>query len=102
MYPTKPSNTQVYSPLGSFVVEQRDKTDKYDQLKRRYEGDAYRWEKGIALSWLLLFVFLIGGSIYNRFGKPEIVAASPAVIATSSAEAAITTTVGSASNPSED
>ena len=78
MYPTKPSNTQVYSPLGSFVVEQHGRTERCDAIKQRYESDTYGWEKGIAVTWTLLLAGLLVGSIYNRLGRPEIGPTSPA------------------------
>jgi hypothetical protein len=95
MHPTKPSNTQVYSPLGSFVVEQHDETERHHTVKRRYEDDAFGCEKGVAIAWTLLIAGLLIGSIYNRLGKPEITATSPA-------QAAIIGTVGSASTHSSD
>jgi hypothetical protein len=54
MDPTKPSNTQVYSPLGSFIVEQHDTTERRDAIKQHYESDTYGWEKGVAITWTLL------------------------------------------------
>ena len=95
MHPTKPSNTQVYSPLGSFVVEQHDTIERSDAIKQRYESDTYGWEKGVAITWTLLLACLLVGSIYNRLGKPEITATSPA-------EAATIGTVGSAPTHSND
>jgi hypothetical protein len=92
----KQGNTQVYSPLGSFVVEQHNAEDRKDAMKERYDCNTYGHEKGIAFAWLLMFVVLIGGSIYNRLGKPDI-------SATSQAEAAVITgTVGIASSHSKD
>ena len=78
MHPTKPSNTQVYSPLGSFVVEQHDTTERSDAIKQRYESDTYGWEKGVAITWTLLLACLLVGSIYNRLGRPDIAPTSPA------------------------
>jgi len=96
MYPTKQSNTQVYSPLGSLVVEQHDSTARCDAINRRYGSDMYGREKGIALAWLLLFVVLVGNSVYNRLGRPEIAA-------TSQADAAVIIgSVGNASNQAKD
>ena len=95
MYPTKQGNTQVYSPLGSFVVEQHDEAGRYDALKQRCESDTFGWEKGVAITWTLLIAGLLVGSIYNRLGRPEIAATSPA-------EAAVKGTVDGASNRSKD
>ena len=95
MHPTKPSNTQVYSPLGSFVVEQQDETTRSDAIKRQYQGETYRSQTAIAVTWLLLFVMLVGGSIYNRLGRPD-------VAATSAAEAATKATADKPSKPVSD
>ena len=66
---TPPSNTQVYSPLGSFIVEQHDTTERRDAIKQHYESDTYGWEKGVAITWTLLLAGLLVGSIYNRLGE---------------------------------
>jgi len=78
MDPTKPSNTQVYSPLGSFIVEQHDTTERRDAIKQHYESDTYGWEKGVAITWTLLLAGLLVGSIYNRLGRPDLAPTSPA------------------------
>ena len=93
MYPpTKPGNTQVYSPLGSFVVEQHDKAARDNAIKQRYEHNTYRSEKAVAITWTLLLAGVLVGSIYTRLGSPEL---SPASSATA---AAITGTGGSGSS----
>jgi hypothetical protein len=66
-----------------------------DERKRQYQGDAFGWEKGVALSWSVLLAILVVGAIYNRLGKPAIDATSPAA-------AAVTARVGSASDHSND
>ncbi len=84
MVATKPSNTQVYSPFGSFVVEQHDEpgrcdavtphhettrrydTGRYDTIKRHYVDDDCRSEKGIAIIWTLL----IAGCLARRGLQP--------------------------------
>lgn len=78
MYPTKPGNTQVYSPFGSFVVEQHDETRRHDIIRQRYEHATFGWEKGIAIAWTLLITGFLVGSIYNRLGRPELAATSAA------------------------
>ena len=95
MHPTKPGNTQVYSPLGSFVVEEHDDTNRTQAIKQHYQGETYQSQTAIAVTWLLLFVMLVGGSIYNRLGRPD-------VGATSAAEAAVKETVGKPSKPVSD
>ena len=62
MYPTKPGDTQVYSPLGSFVVEQHDVTRRYE----RDESNKFGRHKGIALIWTLLIASFVAGSLHNR------------------------------------
>ena len=66
-----------------------------DERKQQYEENAFGWEKGVALSWSALLVILVVGAIFNRLGKPAIDATSPT-------EAAVTVTVGSASNQAYD
>ena len=108
MVATKPSNTQVYSPFGSFVVEQHDEpgrcdavtphhettrrydTGRYDTIKRHYVDDDCRSEKGIAIIWTLLIAGFLVGAVYSRLGKPDLVA-------TSQAEASMNGTQGSGS-----
>ena len=92
----RPSNTQVYSPLGSYVVEQHGRAGREETLKQRYDRNTYGREKGIALAWLLLFLVLIGSSIHTQLGRPEISAMSQADAAV------VTGTVGKDSNPSSD
>ena len=93
MYPTTPGSTQVYSPLGSFVVEQHDRATRHDVIKQRYQNDTYRSEKAVAITWTLLLVGVLAGSIYIRLGSPQL---SP----TSATAAVITGTVGSGSSNS--
>ncbi len=61
-----------------------------DSIKQQYESRSLGSEKGVAVSWVLLFAILIVGSLYNRPGKPAIEASLDAI------------TVGSASNHSSD
>ena len=46
---------------------------------RRYENSDFRKEKLVAAAWLMLFAVLVGGSIYNKLGRPSLDAASSAV-----------------------
>ena len=95
MHPTKQSNTQVYSPLGSFVVEQHNPTARHEVIKQRYAREMYGQEKGIALVWLFLFIVLVGSSLYHRLGRAELSMAK--------ADAAVATgTIPSPPNPSSD
>jgi hypothetical protein len=89
MYPTTPGNTQVYSPLGSFVVEKHDRAARHGVIKQRYAHNTYRSEKAVAIAWTLLIVGVLAGSIYARLGSPQL---SPTSSATA---AAIPGTVGS-------
>jgi hypothetical protein len=47
--------------------------------RRRYESSDYRKEKLVAAAWLMLFAMLVGGSIYNKLGRPSLDASTPAV-----------------------
>ena len=97
MRPTKPGNTQVYSPFGSFVVEQHGETrhdSRSDSIKKRYEGHAFGSERGIAIIWTVVIAAFLVGSIYNRLGRPDIAA-------TTSAKASMHDTAG-ALNRSKD
>ena len=85
-------NTQVYSPFGSYVVEHHDRAGREEILKQRYDCNTYGREKGIALTWLVLFLVLIGSSIYIQLGRPELSAMSQADAAV------VTGTVGKGAN----
>ena len=62
-----------------------------EERKRQYESDIFYWETAIATIWTLLIAVLLMGSAYTRLGKPSLDATSPA-------EAAVTSTVGRASD----
>ena len=97
MQPTKPGSTQVYSPFGSFVVEQHGETrhdSRVDSIKKRYEGSAFGSERGIAIVWTVAIALFLVGSIYNRLGRPDI-------SATSTANASVKDTTGAAKRSSE-
>jgi hypothetical protein len=50
-----------------------------ENTRRRYENSDFRKEKLVAAAWLMLFAVLVGGSIYNKLGRPSLDAASSAV-----------------------
>ena len=50
-----------------------------ETTRRRYEHTDYRKEKLVAAVWLMLFAVLVGGSIYNKLGRPSLDASTPAV-----------------------
>jgi hypothetical protein len=74
MYRNKSGDTQVYSPLGSFVVERHGEARRHPRNGRNKFGR----EKGIALVWTLLIATILAGSIYHRSGSPEFAATTPA------------------------
>ena len=80
MHPTKPSNTQIYSPFGSFVVEQHDESERHDAIRQRYQTDTSGWEKSVAITWTLLLTGLVVGSIYVRFWTSQVAATSSAEV----------------------
>lgn len=80
MHPTKPSNTQVYSPFGSFVVEQHDEPERHDANRQRYQIDTFGWEKSVAITWTLLLAGLVAGSIYVRLWTSETAGTSSAEV----------------------
>ncbi len=49
-----------------------------ETTRRRYEHTDYRKEKLVAAAWLMLFAVLVGGSIYNKLGRPSLDASTPA------------------------
>ena len=74
MYRNKSGDTQVYSPLGSFVVERHGEARRY----ARHDRNTFGREQCIALVWTLLIATFLAGSIYHRSGSPELAAATPA------------------------
>jgi hypothetical protein len=74
MYRNQTGDTQVYSPLGSFVVERHGEARRY----ARHDRNTFGREKGIALVWTLLIATFLAGSIYHRSGSPELAATTPA------------------------
>ena len=50
-----------------------------ENTRRRYETSDFRKEKLVAAAWLILFAVLVGGSIYNKLGRPSLDASTPAV-----------------------